>query len=173
MRRVLLLATLLLVLTSPAQGSEWGGIEPGVSTTDTVRARYGDPTKETHAKVEGYDTTQWIYEGTKAPGGIITMTVDFGLLTPSGYKSSVVRLLKLEPRPLIFGRNTLVQGWGPPDGVGNKDGVLTLFYKDGLFVVLDPAGENAVSMIFSIPQPEPGAKAAPTSPTPAPPKSKQ
>jgi hypothetical protein len=74
MRRILLLAALLLVLGSPAQGSEWGGIEPGVSTIETVRAHYGDPTKETHAKVEGYDTTQWIYEGTKAPEGIITIS---------------------------------------------------------------------------------------------------
>ena len=89
------------------------------------------------------------------------MTADFGLLTPSGFRPSLVRLLTLEPRPLIFGRATVVQGWGLPDGVGTRDGLVTFFYKEGLFVIFDKEGENAVSMIFSIPQPDPREKSAP------------
>ena len=89
------------------------------------------------------------------------MTVDFGLLTPSGFRPSLVRLLTLEPRPLIFGRVTVVQGWGLPDGVGTREGLVTFFYKEGLFVIFDKEGENAVSMIFSIPQPDPVEKSAP------------
>ena len=161
MARALLVLTLLLGLPWPARGAEWGAIQPGVSTLEQVRERYGAPSKETRAKVEGYDTLRWVYEGSGAPEGVVRMTVDFGLLTPSGFKPSLVRLLTLEPRPLIFGRVTVVQGWGIPDGVGTREGLVTFFYKEGLFVIFDKEGENAVSMIFSIPQPDPGEKSAP------------
>jgi hypothetical protein len=163
MARLLAVLALVLLPAGPAQGAEWGGIEPGVATTDTVRARYGAATRETRATVEGYDTVQWVYEGDRAPSGLLRMTVDFGLLTPAGYRPSTVRLLKLEPRPLIFGRQTVMQGWGLPDGVGSSEGVVTFFYKSGLFVVFDGSGQSAASMIFSIPQPDPGAPAAPPS----------
>ncbi len=161
MARALLLLTLLLGLPWPARGAEWGAIQPGVSTLEQVRERYGAPSKETRAKVEGYDTLRWVYEGSQAPEGVVRMTVDFGLLTPSGFRPSLVRLLTLEPRPLIFGRATVVQGWGLPDGVGTRDGLVTFFYKEGLFVIFDKEGENAVSMVFSIPQPDPVEKSAP------------
>jgi hypothetical protein len=152
----------LLALAGPAAAAEWGGIEPGASTTQSVRQRYGPATSESAVKVEGYDTQQWVYEGDKAPTGLIRMTVEFGLLTPSGYKPTVVRLLKLEPRPFIFGRGTIVQGWGVPDGVGNQDGLVTAFYREGLFVVFDKEGQTAVTMIFTIPQPDaPAPKPAP------------
>jgi len=151
-RLVLLLA---LVLTAvPAAASEWGGIEPGVTSVDQVRERYGQPSKETRPKVDGYDTQQWVYEGAQAPGGIIRMTVDFGLLAAGAYKPNLVRLLTLEPKPLVFGRQTVIQGWGVPDGVhDNKDGSKTLIWKEGLLVVLDREDKDAVSMIFSVPQP--------------------
>ncbi|HEV8441542.1 MAG TPA: hypothetical protein VGT40_25920 [Methylomirabilota bacterium] len=154
MGRALALLALVLLWTASAPAAEWGSIEPGVTSTEQVRSRYGAPAKETHTKVEGYDTVQWIYEGSKAPTGLVRMTVDFGLLTSSGYKPSTVRLLKLEPKPLIFGRNTVLQGWGLPDAVGKQDGVETFFYKDGLFVLFDQEGTSATIMVFAIPQPD-------------------
>jgi len=162
MARALLLLTLLLGLPWPARAAEWGTIQPGVSTLEQVRERYGGPSKETRAKVEGYDTLRWVYEGSGAPEGVVRMTVDFGLLTPSGFKPSLVRLLTLEPRPLIFGRVTVVQGWGILDGVGTREGLVTFFYKEGLFVIFDKEGENALSLVFSIPQPDPVEKSAPS-----------
>jgi len=165
-RLVLLLA--LLLAPWPATASDWGGIQPGVSTVEQVRERYGQPSKESRPKVEGYDTLEWVYEGRRAPAGIARLTVEFGLLTPGGYKPSIVRVFTIEPKPLIFGRTTLIQGWGVPDGKkDNPDGTTTLIWTDGLLVALDKAGEEATTMIFSLPQPglvPPGA--APTSPTP-------
>ena len=76
---LVLLLALLVLRSAPAPAEEWGGIEPGVTTVDAVRSRYGAPTKETHAKVEGYDTLQWVYEGAQAPGGIQRMTIEYGL----------------------------------------------------------------------------------------------
>jgi hypothetical protein len=156
---VLLLAVLLSAL--PALAADWGSIDPGVTTLEQVRERYGAPSKETRAKVEGYDTTQWVYEGTRAPGGIVKMTVDFGLLAPSGYKPGLVRLLTLEPKPAIFGPNTVIQGWGVPDGTRkNPDGTETMFWRSGLFVTLDKDQQNALVLIFSPPQPLPPAQGA-------------
>ena len=160
----LALLGLLLVAPRIAGAAEWGTIEPGVSTVEQVRARYGAPSKETRAKVDGYDTLQWAYEHARAPAGLVRMTLDFGLLAPTGYKPSVVRLLKLEPKPLIFGRQTVLQGWGLPDGMNEEKGELTFFYKEGLFVVFDKEGESAVAMIFSLPQPDEPAKSAPSAP---------
>ncbi len=177
-RAALLLA--LLLLPTPAAASEWGGIEPGVTSVEQVRERYGPPSKETRGKVEGYDTVQWLYEGANAPAGMSKMTVDFGLLIQSAYKPSIVRLLTLEPKPAIFGKGTVVLGWGIPDGLAdNPDGTVSMFWKDGLIVTLDKQSENAVLMIFSLPQPnlptpEPGPAssppAAPQPGAPAPPR---
>jgi hypothetical protein len=153
MRHLALLFVLALIAV-PVAASDWGGIEPGVTTVDQVRERYGQPSKETRPKVEGYDTLQWVYEGAQAPEGIMRMTVDFGLLAAGAYKPNLVRLFTLEPKPLIFGKNTVIQGWGVPDGVAdNKDGSSTLVWKDGLLVTFDKEGKDAVSMIFSVPQP--------------------
>jgi hypothetical protein len=161
MLRALALLGILLTAPGGARAAEWGNIEPGVSTVEQVRARYGAPSKETRARVEGYDTLQWVYESDRAPDGLVRMTVDFGLLAQTGYKPPVVRLLKLEPKPLIFGRKTVLQGWGLPDGTGDQEGVRTFFYKEGLFVVFDKEGESAVAMIFSLPQPDAPEKSAP------------
>ncbi len=166
MTTALLLFALALALPAHAAAADWGGIQPGVSTVQDVKARYGEPSAEKSAKVEGYDTLEWVYDKAKAPAGVNRMTVEFGLLTPSGYKPSLVRLLKLEPRPSVFGRKTVIQGWGVPDAVGSQDGLVTVFYKEGLFVVLDQDGENALTMIFSIPQPD--TPAAPAPPAAAP-----
>ena len=74
----------LLVGPAGTGAEEWGGIEPGVTTIEQVRARYGAPSKETRAKVEGHDTIQWVFEDARSPGGVQRLTVDYGLLTPQG-----------------------------------------------------------------------------------------
>ncbi len=172
MRRALsILALLFAMVLIPwlAVALEWGGIEPGVTSLEQVRDRYGAPSKESRAKVEGYDTIQWIYEGQRAPTGIIRMTVDFGLLTPAGYKPNVVRVFVLEPKPNIFGRNTVMQGWGVPDGFHrNADGTMTVVWKDGLLATFDTDDQNAVTMIFSLPQNVPIGTNPPAPPQAAP-----
>lgn len=155
-----------LGLGVPASALDWGGIEPGVTTIEQVRARYGAPSKESRAKVESYDTIQWVYEGTRAPGGIQRMTVDYGLLTPQGYKQTVVRVLRLEPKPKIFGKNTVIQGFGAPDGTSSQDGQDTYFYRSGLVVTFDKVGTEAVLLNFTLPQPEaPASRPAPAPPS--------
>src|SRR5215510_2847199 len=123
MTRALLLLALIAGLAAPARAAVWGNLEPGVTTIEQVRELYGRPTRETAAKVEGYDTRQWIYERSQAPDGLVRLTVDFGLLTPSGYKPTVVRLVTLDPKPLIFGPKTVIQGWGLPDRQGIMEGL--------------------------------------------------
>ncbi len=147
------LCALLLVSLGPAIAEEWGGIEPGVTTTDQVRARYGAPSKETRGKAEGYDTVTWVYEDARAPGGIHRMTVDYGLLTPQGYKPTVVRLLRLEPKSKIFGRNTVIQAWGVPDGLTKQNEADVFFYRSGLLVNFDKEGDEATLLTFTLPQP--------------------
>jgi hypothetical protein len=143
---------------------EWGGIEPGLTTIEQVRAHYGAPSKETRAKVEGQDTIQWIFEGARAPGGILRMTVDYGLLTPQGYKQTVVRVLRLEPKPKVFGKNTVVQGWGAPDGIGTPNDQESFFYKSGLIVIFNKEGTDAILLTFTPPQPDAPARPAPVAP---------
>ena len=157
----LLALACLATLATSAWAADWGGIEAGVSTLEQVRERYGAASKESRAKVEGYDTMQWIYEGPRAPAGLIRMVVDIGLLTPAGYKPNVVRVFRLEPKPLIFGRNTVISGWGVPDGVATEGGQTTFYYKIGLLVTFDTTGENAVVMNFTVPQPDQPAPPAP------------
>jgi hypothetical protein len=145
-------------LVATAAAADWGAIEPGVSTPATVRERWGAPSKETRLKVEGYDTLQWVFEGNRAPSGLMRMTVDFGLLTPAGYKPDVVRLLTLEPNKGMFGQTTVEQGWGAPDataGTPQKD--LSYFYREGLLVFFDKE-DFATRMVFSIAQPDPRAQ---------------
>jgi hypothetical protein len=146
---------LALVAGAAAWGDEWGAIAPGASTMDAVRERYGAPTREARQKVEGYDTVQWVYEGGQAPPGVKRLTVEFGMLMPQGYLPNLVRFFILEPNKMIFSRNVVLLGWGTPDIVGEKEGRKFLFYRSGLLVYLDAAAEDTVSMLFSIPQPEP------------------
>lgn len=153
--RLGLALTLLAGLPAAAPAAEWAGISPGASTLETMRERYGAPSRQTRQKVEGYDTTQWIYEGTRAPTGMKRMTIEFGLLTPGGFRPNVVRYFVLEPKPGVFDRRTIVNGWDFPDGVGEESGRRVFFYKAGLKVTFDDNEEDALSMIFTIPQPEP------------------
>lgn len=155
------MAGLVLGGLGTAAAEEWGGIEPGVTTTDQVRARYGAPSKETRGKAEGYETAEWIYEDVKAPGGIQRMTVDYGLLTRDGYKQTVVRLLRLEPKPKIFGRNTVIQAWGVPDGLSKQNEADVFFYRSGLLINFDKTGDEAMLLTFTPPQPDPPPASAP------------
>ena len=161
--RALLVAiavTGLLLGGGSAAAEEWGAIEPGLTTADQVRARYGAPSKETRGKADNYDTLQWVYEDAQAPSGINRMTVDYGLLTPQGYKPTVVRVLRLEPRSKIFGRNTVIQAWGVPDSMTKHSDVDVFFYKTGLLVTFDKEGAEATLLTFTPPQPEAPAPAA-------------
>lgn len=139
--------------TARAGAADWGGITPGASTREEVRQRYGAPSRQAPQKVEGYDTLQWIYEGPRAPAGLRRMLVEFGMLTPAGYRPELVRYFVLEPRPRVFRREVILQGWGAPDGVNEEQGRKILVYRAGLLVYLDETGGDAVSMVFSIPAP--------------------
>lgn len=174
MRHALALAAFLAAIPALAWAAGWGGVDPGATTLEEVRQRYGGPTRETRAKLGGYDTLEWVYEGGKAPAGLVRMIVDFGLLTPSGYQPSLVRVLRLEPKPSMFGRQTVLQGWGIPDGATTENERDIFYYKSGLVIVFNKEGTSATSMYFSIPQPDkpaagpsPGSSDAPASPTPA------
>ena len=152
----------LLLAGEPGTAEEWGAIEPGVTTAEQVRARYGAPSKETRGKADGYDIMQWVYEGAQVPGGIQRMTVDYGLLTPQGFKPTLVRVLRLEPKPKVFGRNTVIQAWGVPDGITQQNELDTFFYKTGLLVNFDKEGDEAALLTFTPPQPDkPPAAPAP------------
>jgi hypothetical protein len=84
MRRLALVLALVTVAAGIAHGAEWHAVRPGESTQQAVRAQFGQATKVTSQKVEGYDSAQWLYEGEQAPRGIARMTIDFGILTPLG-----------------------------------------------------------------------------------------
>lgn len=157
------LALALAVVPAPASAASWGAISPGTSTVEAVRGRYGQPSRESQKKVEGYDTIEWVYEGQRAPNGIIRMTVEFGLLTPQGYKGNVVRVLQLEPRPGIFARDLVVDGWGVPERIAAQGDRDVFLYESGLVVTFDKEGISAVSMVFMLPQ-----KVAPAGPGAAP-----
>jgi hypothetical protein len=172
----LIAAVLAFALAAPAAAgaASWGGIEPGSTTLEQVRERYGAPSKETKQKVESYDTTTWTYEGSKAPGGIIRMVVDFGILKPDGFKPNLVRVFVLEPKTTIFDVQTIIDGWGSPSVAGDQGGYPMMFYEQGLVVIFDKQAVSAQTMTFTLPQPLPQrptasppapAPAAPTAPT--------
>ena len=151
--RAVVLAALLLVAPALAPAAEWGLIQPGVSTTRTVRERYGEPTRVDRQKVDNYDTESWVYEGDRAPTGIVRMTVDFGLLHENKYRADVVRALQLEPHGSTFNRGVIVNGWGLPDGGGRQGDEDFFVYKDGLLVYFAKDTYNVRLMIFTLPQP--------------------
>ena len=151
-----------------ALAASWSTIEPGVSTLDDVRGRFGAPSRESQKKVEGYDTSEWIYEGARAPSGIIRMVVEFGLLTPQGYKANAVRALRLEPKPKIFARDTIVDGWGVPERIAEQGDRDVFLYESGLNVTFDKDGASAASMVFMVPQKLPASGGQPAAPAPAP-----
>ena len=157
-----------LALAAPGSGwaSNWGGIEPGVTTQEQVRERYGAPSKETKQKVEGYDTTTWVYEGDKAPVGMNRMTIDLGMLKSDGFKPELVRVFALEPKATIFPLQAILDGWGVPTAAGEQAGFPTMLFEDGLIVVFEKQGQWADSMTFTVPQAfqAPTAGTAPAAP---------
>jgi hypothetical protein len=152
-RRLGLAVLLAAALAAPAPAADWGLITPGVSTMETVRARYGRPTKTEAQKVEGYDATEWTYAGDLAPTGMVQMIVDFGLLTAAGFKKEVVRSFRLDPKPGAFPKKLVVDGWGVPTKAG-PDGAFEVFYYDsGLLVYFAKDDPDARTMMFTVPQP--------------------
>lgn len=160
--RTLVTAFVVLVvaggLAALAHGAQWDTIAPGQTTQEAVRARFGAPTRATSQKIEGYDSLQWLYEGAQAPRGFTRATIDFGVLTPSGYRADVVRVMRLEPRPGVFTRTTVLQGWGAPERLGKEKEADVFFYESGLLVYFAKDGWLAETMIFTPPQ-QPAAAA--------------
>jgi len=145
-------AAALALWHTSVEAASWGGITPGTSSVEEVRGRYGQPSRETPKKVEGYDTLEWVYEGARAPSGIVRMTIEFGLLTPQGYKGNLVRTMTLEPKPRIFMRDTIVDGWGVPQRMAEQGDRDVFLYESGLVVTFDRDGFTAVNLIFMVPQ---------------------
>jgi hypothetical protein len=160
-RRIAAVLLALFALARPAVAAEWGGITPGTSTMESVRARYGAPTKTQTQKVESYDTTTWIYEDAQSPTGMTRMTVDFGLLQARGFAPNVVRSFRLEPHPGVFTRETVLTGWGRPTGVNKEGGADSFYYEDGLLVTFDKEAWSATTMLFTPPQPSGRVKSSP------------
>ena len=175
MRRIRLIVAMLgLTLAVPAAAcaASWGGIDPGETTLEQVRERYGPPSSEKKQKIDNYDTTSWTYEGDKVPSGIIRMVIDFGILKPDGFKPNLVRVFSIEPRPTIFAVQTIIDGWGLPAAAGDQGGYPTMVYEEGLVVVFDKQTLWAQSLTFTVPQPipVPATTGAAPAPVPAPPK---
>jgi hypothetical protein len=158
---VVALIGLVLAAAPWVAATDWGLIDPGTTTMDAVRARYGAPTRTSQQKVEGYDVTQWIYEGAQAPAGISRMTVDFGLLTEGSFRAQVVRSMLLQPKPGVFNRDTILRGWGPPAGVGRQGDAPAYMYAEGLFVYFAPDEYAVTSMLFTPRQAIPAAPGPP------------
>jgi hypothetical protein len=156
---------LLITLAPPVAAAEWREIKPGASTMTDVRARFGAPSREAAQKIEGYDTMQWVYEGPRAPAGMVKVTVDFGLKTSTSYNRDVVRTFTLEPKHDVFNRRLVLYGWGPPDRMGQQGDAEFFLYREGLLVYFDKTGEQAATMTFTPPQPLP-EDPRPTTPPP-------
>jgi len=148
----------LLVAGGPAAAAEWHGLVPATSTMDTVRTEFGAPTRTESQKVDGYDTTTWIYEGTDAPTGMTRVVVEFGLLQAGGFQRNLLRSFRLEPHPGVFTRQTVLSGWGRPTGVSEQATGDSFYYEDGLVVVFDQEAWSAVNMVFTQPRPSDRAK---------------
>jgi hypothetical protein len=159
--RLFAAVALVLLLAAPALAAEWGQIKPAVTTQRDVRARYGAPTREIVEKLEGYDSIQWLYEGPQAPTGIVKLIIDFGLLTPAGFRKEVVRTFRLEPKPEIFNRKLVMDGWGTPSRVGTEGDSEFFLYAEGLLVYFGKDKREVTVMIFTPPQPLPPPTAAP------------
>jgi hypothetical protein len=160
MLRALVVVVGVLAAVTWAHAAEWVTIRPGESTQAAVRARFGEPTRMSSQKIEGYDSVQWLYEGAQAPTGAIRVTIDFGILAPQGYRADVVRTMRLEPRPGIFNRSTVLDGWGAPERVGREKEADIFYYESGLLVFFEKDGRLAHTLIFTPPQ-RPAEGAAP------------
>ncbi len=152
MRAALLLA-LAVCVVAPAQAAEWGGIVPGASTMDSVRAQYGGPTRMDTQKTDGYDTASWTYEGAQAPKGMKRAVIEFGILSDGQFRREVVRTFRLEPSAGAFDRRTILAGWGPPTRAGREADGEVFVYAAGLVVYFDKDDFRPRLMVFTPPQP--------------------
>jgi hypothetical protein len=138
---------------------------------DAVRARFGGPSSTAKKKVDKYDSTEWLYEGDRAPGGIARMHVHFGILRAGKYLPNVVRTFGLEPKPGVFTRAQVTLAWGKPQKAGSQDGVPMMIHDEGLVVYYDKDIVNAIAMWFTMPRQAPAAtdqpKPAKAEPRPA------
>jgi len=131
------------------------GVTPGKSEKATVQAMFGPPSREVAKKEEGYETSEWIYEGTRAPIGGTKLVVQFGFLTGGTFRPDVVRALTYSPKPNIFPGPAIIEGWGVPDKRGtDSSGRTVFFYRRGLIATLDKEGRETSEMLFTIEQPE-------------------
>ena len=97
--RAALIGAIVIVWGGAAAAAEWATIVPGESTTESVKAEFGEPSRATKTKIDTYDSIDWTYEGSRAPAGMIRMVVQFGILKKGGYRPNVVRTFRLEPKP--------------------------------------------------------------------------
>ena len=141
---------MLTAAVSPARAAEWGTIVAGVSTLDSVRAQYGGPTKTETQKVDNYDTSTWVYEGAQAPGGLIRMVVDFGILQAGGYRRDVVRSFKLGPNPASSIADVIAVGC--TGSVGQQGGARFSSTR-GPCRDFGKDGGPALPLVFTPPQP--------------------
>lgn len=161
MRVVAWLTVAAVLVAHPAAATGWATIDPGRSTGEEVRARFGAPTRTETQKLEGQDAAQWIYEGAQAPVGIRRMTVELGLVVDGVYRKDVVRALRLEPKPGIFTRRVVVTGWGDPFRTAREGESDVFVYLEGLLVYFDKDGFDSRLMLFTPPQPVPGTTESP------------
>jgi len=152
-RLAIAVVMLACALASPAAASEWGGIVPGVTTMDEVRARHGGPTRTEAQKTDGYDTASWTYEGAQAPTGMKRMVVDFGLVSAGQFRRDVVRTFRLEPSLGAFDRRTIIAGWGLPARSVREADAEVFFYPEGLIVYFEKDNFRPRLMMFTPPQP--------------------
>jgi hypothetical protein len=157
--RAVALLALLLVLAAPAGAAEWAAIDPGRSTTEDVRARFGPATRTAVEKLEGHDAAQWVYEGAQAPPGTRRVVVEFGLVVNGAYRKEVVRALRLEPQPGVWTRRVILNGWGQPAHVAKEGDGDVFVYPQGLLVYFDKEGWDPRLVLFTPPQPVPGGSA--------------
>lgn len=157
--RVVALVAVLLALAAPASAAEWAAIAPGRSTAEDVRARFGSATRTAVEKLEGHDAAQWIYEGAQAPPGTQRVVVEFGLIVDGVYRKELVRALRIEPRPGVFTRRVILNGWGEPAHVAKEGDGDVFVYPEGLLVYFDKEGWDPRLVLFTPPQPVPGGSA--------------
>ncbi len=135
-----------------AHAADWGQIRPGTSTKETVRARYGAPTRVDRTKEQGYELEDWVYEAAQAPVGMDRLVVHYGLLADGAFRPEVVRGFRLEPKRGSFNRKLIIDGWGSPDRQTQQDNEQVLLFREGLLVYLHEDGQARL-MVFSLPQP--------------------
>jgi hypothetical protein len=151
--RLIAAALFVFALVAPASAAEWGGIVPGVTVMDAVRAQYGGPTRTETQKTDGYDTASWTYEGVQAPTGMKRVVIDFGLVDKGQFRREVVRTFRLEPNLGAFDRRTILAGWGPPTRSARETDGEVFFYAEGLIVYFEKDDFRPRMMIFTPPQP--------------------